>query len=161
MTFTLIRTYKANATTGFVYELNGRRCASLARSLDSLKGRLGVSSLPALTGTDKQIAWASDLRAAVLGRVSTLVVEAKAEYAADADTLAEIGFMGLVCKRAAERMAYRDSAGWWIDRRSEWPGSFGGDCLAELERCYTIMTDWASAEELVRKGIVTETEATF
>ncbi len=42
-TFSLIRTYTAKSTTGFVYELDGRRCASLARDLDSLKARLGVS----------------------------------------------------------------------------------------------------------------------
>lgn len=42
-TFKLIRTYTARSTPGFVYELGGRRCASLARSLDHLKARLAVS----------------------------------------------------------------------------------------------------------------------
>lgn len=41
-TFALVRTYRCGHSRGYVYMLGGRRCATLARSLDSLKARLGV-----------------------------------------------------------------------------------------------------------------------
>jgi hypothetical protein len=41
--FNLIRTYRCNAATGYVYTINGQRAASLARSLDALKSSLGVA----------------------------------------------------------------------------------------------------------------------
>lgn len=41
-TFKMIRTYTCRATQGFVYEINGKRAASLAKSERELKVSLGV-----------------------------------------------------------------------------------------------------------------------
>lgn len=45
MSFTIIRTYQVKRSTGFVYELNGRRAASFARSAEALASSLGVKTM--------------------------------------------------------------------------------------------------------------------
>jgi hypothetical protein len=52
-TFTLIRTYSCRKATGFVYDINGKRAASLARSLDVLKTSLGIVEVAAPKHGDK------------------------------------------------------------------------------------------------------------
>lgn len=45
MDLQIIRTYQVKSSTGYVYQLNGRRGASFARSIESLKTSLGVKEM--------------------------------------------------------------------------------------------------------------------
>lgn len=45
MSFTIIRTYQVKRSTGFVYELDGRRAASFAKSAEALASSLGVKTM--------------------------------------------------------------------------------------------------------------------
>ena len=44
MQFKVVKTYRVNNTLGFVYILNGKRCASFAKDIDSLRKSLGISA---------------------------------------------------------------------------------------------------------------------
>lgn len=54
MSFTIIRTYQVKNSTGFVYELDGRRAASFAKSAEALASSLGVKTMTKLTLSEIQ-----------------------------------------------------------------------------------------------------------
>ena len=77
-----------------------------------------AQGLPTLTGSDKQVAWATTIRAEQLGKVAKMRSEFEAlgrKQGATDDVMAEqMGqFDALTAKVAAQT-----SASWWIDRRS-------------------------------------------
>jgi len=61
-----------------------------------------------LTGTDKQIAWATDVRARILSEMATLRVECARAYPTAVFAVDE----------AVAELEGQASAAWWIDRRS-------------------------------------------
>src|SRR4051794_10832285 len=70
-----------------------------------------------MTGTDKQIEWATKIRAAKLAQVETFVAEGVAKLGASAlpDKAGRIARI----EAAGRYIAGRASAAWWIDRRDQ------------------------------------------
>lgn len=97
-----------------------RACQNAARTSEATE-QARVDTLPALTGTEKQVAWAMSIRAEVIAsidrRLATPTAQRNPGEAARG--------------RAAAIMAIstQTSASWWIDHRS-------GDALSALDPAY-------------------------
>lgn len=65
-----------------------------------------METLPTLTGTEKQIAWAAEIRAAIIDTYTKIVAQR---------TPAQVVQMQPVY----DYMVTQTAAGWWIDRRSD------------------------------------------
>lgn len=95
-------------------------CKVQAREEESAKvaAQAQAAGLPALTGSDKQVAWAESIRAAALAGFDAAATEFRALIAGqgDAATRAEAEQL-LASDRAA--LAARTSAKVWIDQRDE------------------------------------------
>lgn len=76
-----------------------------------------AAGLPTLEGSDKQIAWAADVRPVVIGRAEQLLAS---EVAKLGDRAQEPVIAGNLQKARAniERLRTITKASWWIDNRS-------------------------------------------
>jgi hypothetical protein len=70
-----------------------------------------LNTLPALTGTEKQITWATDIRAKMIEQANDLISRMPAGTASDANKAIFIA--------VANRVAANASADYWISHR-EW-----------------------------------------
>ena len=91
-----------------------QRKAQQAQATESAQAQ----GLPALTGSDKQVAWATTIRAEQLGKVAKMRQEFEAtgrkQNVTEDVMAAQMGqFDALVAK-----LATQTAASWWIDRRS-------------------------------------------
>lgn len=75
---------------------------SIQRGIDALR-------LPTLTGSEKQIAWATDIR--------QKFVEASREHLLWVIVKSPAGYTAQYLSRAGEILAKQTYAGWWIDNR--------------------------------------------
>jgi len=83
-------------------------CLACKRDSERDAAAAAMSDLPALTGTDKQIAWATTIRADIISRIDDVV--AKGEAAG-----------GVLPQDLAAKIAAvkgQASASWWIDHRA-------------------------------------------
>lgn len=75
-------------------------------------------TLPALQGTEKQVAWAEQLRAQMMAALETYIAQARARVAKGRTIHPDIADeLDQIVARARRRIA----ASWWIDRRSDDP----------------------------------------
>lgn len=90
-------------------------CTDCYRAEQLAKAKAANTDLPALTGSDKQIAWAESIRAGIISAIDTLIAQGTANRAAmSAEHLAAFEAS---CGDAAQIKAHT-SAAWWIDHRS-------------------------------------------
>lgn len=75
------------------------------------------AGLPALTGSEKQVAWANTLREKMLAKLAELVAYAKG-YAAEHGDDASVARQMCQIEIGAELIRSRTAASWWIDNRS-------------------------------------------
>lgn len=81
-------------------------------------------TLVALTGSEKQVAWAEEIRREKLAALGALKERAIAEFirnmAGDA-TAEDIADVAADYDQSAARLAAQAVAAWWIDRRGQQP----------------------------------------
>ena len=100
--------------------LSGKPCQECQRKAQQAQATESAQAqgLPALVGSDKQVAWATTIRAELLGKVATMRKEFEAtgrkQNVTEDVMAAQMGqFDALVAKLTAQT-----AAAWWIDRRS-------------------------------------------
>ena len=98
--------------------LAGKPCQECQRKARQAQATESAQGLPALTGSDKQVAWATTIRAEQLGKVAKMRQEFEAtgrkQNATEAVMAEQMGqFDALVAKLTAQT-----AAAWWIDRRT-------------------------------------------
>jgi hypothetical protein len=100
--------------------LAGKPCQECQRKAQQAQAAQSAQTqgVPALVGSDKQVAWATTIRAEQLGKVAAMRKEFEAigrkQNVTEDVMAAQMGqFDGLVAKLTAQT-----SASWWIDRRS-------------------------------------------
>jgi hypothetical protein len=100
--------------------LAGKPCQECQRKAQQAQATESAQAqgLPALTGSDKQVAWATTIRAELLGKVATMRKEfestGRKQNATEDVMAAQMGqFDALVAKLTAQT-----AAAWWIDRRT-------------------------------------------
>jgi hypothetical protein len=100
--------------------LAGKPCQECQRKAQQAQATESAQAqrLPALVGSDKQVAWATTIRAELLGKVAAMRKEFEAagrkQNVTEDVMSAQMGqFDGLVAKLTAQT-----AASWWIDRRS-------------------------------------------
>lgn len=76
------------------------------------KATAEVAGLPALTGSEKQIAWATDIRAEQIAQLDTTMADVRARTVATAPAWATTAI-----ETAAEATRRQVTASWWIDNR--------------------------------------------
>ena len=98
--------------------LAGKPCQECQRKARQAQATESAQGLPALTGSDKQVAWATTIRAEQLGKVAKMRQEFEAtgrkQNVTEDVMAAQMGqFDALVAKLTAQT-----AAAWWIDRRT-------------------------------------------
>ena len=81
-------------------------------SVQAARANANAGDVPALSGSEKQIAWAETIRAAAIAATSTLLRETEARTGTPPP--AEV-------TAAYERLTRQSAATWWIDRRGVAP----------------------------------------
>ncbi len=97
--------------------LAGRLCADCYRAAQRTAAQEQTATLPALVGSDKQIAWATTIRAKIVAEAQTQLTDKLAQIETlaapeDKRTQARAAFEG-----AYARLTSETAAAWWIDRR--------------------------------------------
>ena len=85
-----------------------------------------TTDLPTLTGSDKQVLWAIDLRIAMIRGMEAYIADAErqAENPAVASDIREQAIL------VREGMAAKTEAKWWIDRRETYMGEIADQLLS-------------------------------
>jgi len=100
--------------------LAGKPCQECQRKAQQAQATESAQAqgLPTLTGSDKQVAWATTIRAELLGKVATMRKEFEAigrkQNVTEDVMAAQMGQFDTL----AGKVAAQTSASWWIDRRS-------------------------------------------
>jgi len=98
--------------------LRGQACRDCQRAAANAQaaGAAAAAGLPALTGSEKQIAWATTIRCAKLADLDALIATIDAHNPTP-------DLKGRAVREqvtaAREQMTRQTSAAWWIDRRSD------------------------------------------
>lgn len=101
--------------------LTNRLCSECYRELQRSEAAAATSTLPALQGSDKQITWATTIRAKFVGSIEAFEVEQEALIAQDAGKHTDAEYQAVRDQLAAAKAKVfgQAAASWWIDRRSE------------------------------------------
>lgn len=100
-------------------------CLTCKRENDRLKAEAASASLPALQGSEKQVAWATTIRAQALASIEEQLSELERRSGQSREINPEIG-------QALEALKAETLASWWIDRR--------GSTLSLLREKRTVTT---------------------
>ncbi len=91
-------------------------CLACKRTAEQATAAPLVAGLPALTGSDKQVSWATSVRAQQLTKIAMEIERAVANC--DATDPAQAAAIARI-EAAVATIKQQSAAGWWIDRRDQ------------------------------------------
>lgn len=94
-----------------------------------------TNTLPALTGSDKQIAWASAIRDGALADLAAIIEFGNALQTPHADTIRQENSVAERFLMEVYTGAAASEARWWIDNRQN-PIQFAGHLMSATKRGY-------------------------
>jgi hypothetical protein len=109
-----IQLYGPHAQREAKLEAMGRQECPACRAAKA-RSEAQSAGLPALVGSEKQVAWASDIRKGLIPREETVLAALRAAPSAENQALRDVAISA--AERVLEGMRSQASARWWIDHR--------------------------------------------